>query len=115
MFDDSARCAGAINHVEMDADRHDLHAAAFSKGIWRSTTAAPPGSRSSRPRIRPTSGRTEFALNTGPPAQPAIYVGDGGRDRRRTAPTRCLPRRRDQHEASAATLTNGTTNPGFIC
>ena len=77
---DGAGTLRGVNHVELDpSSPNTVYAAAFQKGIWRSPTAAAPGSFEQV--FTPTSpsqnsDRSEFALTT-KAGHIRMYVADG--------------------------------------
>lgn len=108
-----------VNHVEMDS-HGTVYAAAFQQGIWRSANGG-----STWEQVFATqdpldnAARTEFALTTTPDGHTRIYVGDGGTETG-SDPSTGLPLsnsgvyRADSIDATpAATLTDGTNNPGY--
>ena len=105
MFDDSAGAWG-INDAEMDATG-TLYIASVGKGIYRSSDGGSTWEQVFATQL-PVGGRVEFALNT-KDGHTRIYVGDGG-----SGPANTGVFRADSIDTTpAATLTDGTTNPGY--
>jgi hypothetical protein len=110
-----------VNHVEMDS-QGTIYAAAFQQGIWRSADGGAHWEQVFATQD-PTdnAARTEFALAKQTDGHTRLYVGDGGTETGGLTPDNGEPAantgfyRADSVDTkTAASLTNGTTNPGFM-
>ena len=120
IWDGNASARG-INHVELDS-HGTLYAAAFQQGIWRSADGGAHWEQVFATQD-PTenTARTEFALATQTDGHTRLYVGDGGTETGNITPDGAsfesntgFYRADSVDTKSAASLTNGTANPGFL-
>ena len=117
---DAHGSARGVNHVELDSAHHTIYAASFQQGIWRSSNNGASWEQVFATQdAAQNTARTEFALATTPDGHTRIYVGDGGTEtgglNSNGAPNSNTGfYRADSIDAkTAASLTNGTTNPGY--
>jgi hypothetical protein len=109
-----------VNHVELDS-HGTIYAAAFQQGIWRSSNGGSTWEQVFATQD-PTdnAARTEFALATQTDGHTRLYVGDGGTEtgglNSNGAPNSNTGfyRADSVDTKTAAALTNGTTNPGYM-
>ena len=98
-----------VRRIKLDPlNPNTVYASAFQQGLWRSTNGGAferifyptaPGA---------TTSRTEFDVTTKAGAT-RVYIGDGAQG----APASSVFRADNVNTTSAATLTSGTTNPGW--
>jgi hypothetical protein len=121
IWDGNASARG-VNHVELDSAHNTIYAAAFQQGIWRSSDGGSHWEHVfSTQDPTDNAARTEFALATTADGHTRLYVGDGGTETGGNTPDNGEPAantgvyRADSVDTkTAAQLTNGTTNAGYV-
>src|SRR5437667_5402283 len=98
-----------VNHVEIDPSTiGTVYAAAFGKGIRRSSDSGVTFAQIFKPGTTSISGRTEFATTTLLNGKTRIYAGDGANSSTNTGFWRT-----DDGTQAATGLFNGTSNVGW--
>jgi len=98
-----------VNHVEIDPlTSSTVYAAAFGKGIRRSSNGGSTWAQIFKPGTASASGRTEFGTTALPNGKTRIYAGDGANSSVNTG----FWRTDDGTQASSG-LFNGTSNVGW--